>query len=181
MDKIQTIALFGGSFDPPHVGHKHIVEALLTYDFIDKIIVMPTFLNPFKSTSYAPSNKRFEWLVKIFKEYKKVEVSNYEIKQNKKVPTIQTVKYLKKQYSNIYLVIGADNLLSLKKWQNYDKLKTEVSFIVAYRDGIEIPMSYLKLKIDDDISSTALRKNITKTKLPKSCAEEIYKYYKRIL
>jgi len=181
MNKTQNIALFGGSFDPPHIGHKLIVDALLHLSYIDKVIVMPTFLNPFKSKSYASSSLRLKWLKKIFEKYSDVEVSKYEIQQNKKVPTIQTIEYLSQKYNKIYLVIGADNLISLEKWQNYDTLKTKVSFIVAHRDGIEIPKSFLRLQINENISSTKLRENIDISKLHKSCAKDICKHYKRIL
>jgi len=91
---MKTIALFGGSFDPPHIGHESIVKALQGYKDIDKIIIMPTFLNPFKTSSHAPSELRLKWLEEIFKEYKNVEVSSYEVDENQKIATIQTVTYL---------------------------------------------------------------------------------------
>ena len=50
---MDTIALFGGSFDPPHIGHEAVVKALKDFKEIDKIIIMPTFLNPFKSKFYV--------------------------------------------------------------------------------------------------------------------------------
>ncbi len=180
MDKTQTIALFGGSFDPPHIGHENIVKALLNLDYIDKIIIMPTFLNPFKSKSHAPATLRLSWLKKIFNQFKNVEVSDYETNQNKKVPSIQTVDYISQKYDKIYLVIGADNLESLDTWYKYEKLKSKVSFIVVTRDRISISDSFIKLNIDESISSTKLRKNIDRLKLPLQCADEIYKYYKRI-
>jgi len=181
MDKTQTIALFGGSFDPPHIGHEKIVKALLDLEYIDKVIVMPTFLNPFKSKSHASAKLRFKWLNQIFEKNTDVIVSEYEVKQNKKIPTIETVEYLLTKYSKIFLIIGADNLISLKKWHNYDKLKVKVSFLIVHRNNIEIPKSFSKLKIEENISSSELRKNINSLKLPKSCSQEISKYYQRIL
>jgi len=156
---MKTIALFGGSFDPPHIGHKAIVKALLDIEYIDKVIVMPTFLNPFKLQSFAPSELRLRWLKKLFDGYKRVEVSDYEVKQKQKVPTIRSVKHFLKEYKQIYLIIGADNLSSLKRWKNYSELKELVTFIVATRDNIEIPKEFLTLKIDEKISSTQLRRN----------------------
>ena len=76
---METIALYGGSFDPPHIGHKAIVEALDKLDYIDKIIIMPAFLNPFKSSSHAPSELRFKWLKEIFKDFRKVQIDKYEL------------------------------------------------------------------------------------------------------
>ena len=175
---MDTIALFGGSFDPPHIGHEAIVKALQKFKDIDKIIVMPTFLNPFKSKFYAPASLRIEWLKSVFKEYKNVEISDFEVNQKKQVASIDSVKHLLSIYKKVYLVIGADNLKSLEKWKNYDELKKLVQFIIAPRDGIEIPSHFLKLDIDENISSTSLRDKVDFLKLPSVCAKQIQQYYK---
>ena len=175
---MKTIALYGGSFDPPHIAHKAIVEALRKLDFIQKVVVMPTFLNPFKASFTAPAALRLQWLKKIFSSYEDVEVSSYEVEMKKKVPTVATVKHLLKKYDKVYLVIGADNLSSLHKWYRYDELKELVTFIVATRDKIAIPKQFIMLEINEDVSSTDLRKNFDSTKIPKEVAEEITQYYK---
>ncbi|WP_428739520.1 nicotinate (nicotinamide) nucleotide adenylyltransferase [Sulfurimonas sp.] len=175
---MKNIALFGGSFDPPHLGHVKIVEALKSLDFIDKIIIMPTYLNPFKSNFVAQADTRLKWLKDIFQDYQNVEVSSFEIEQKTKVPTIQTVHHLKQEYDTIYLVIGADNLASLKKWYKYDELKTLVTFIVVSRDGIDIPKKYQRLEVNIPISSTTLRTSIDPKFLPSKIAKKIKNYYK---
>lgn len=175
---MDTIALFGGSFDPPHIGHEAIIKALTKFDNIDKVIVMPTFLNPFKSEFHAPASLRVKWLKDIFGEFKNVEISEYESLQKRQVPTLESVRYLLKKYKNIYLVIGADNLASLKRWNGYEELKKLVTFVIAPRDDIYIPKEFLKLDIDERISSTGLRDRIEISKLPKKCAREIYNFYK---
>ena len=175
---MRKVALFGGSFDPPHLGHEAIVKALNELDYIDKIIVMPTFLNPFKSSSFAPAKLRLKWLKEAFLAFKKVDVSSYEVLQNRQVPTIDTVNYLLESYTKIYLVIGADNLKSLERWQSLGELKKKVTFIVASREKIEIPKEFITLHVSKNISSTTLRKKIDKNYLPKINAEEIIQYYK---
>ncbi|EQB39839.1 hypothetical protein M947_04480 [Sulfurimonas hongkongensis] len=174
---METIALFGGSFDPPHIAHEALVKALLEIKEIDKVVVMPTYLNPFKSHFFAPSELRLKWLKEIFSDTKKVEVSDYEVKQNRKVPSVQSVKYLLKRYKKVYLVIGADNLATLRKWTNFDELNSLVTFIVAKRNSIDIPDGYMSINIDIDVSSTMLRKNLDITKLPSRCADEIIEFY----
>ena len=175
---MKNIALFGGSFDPPHLGHVKIVEALKSLDFIDKIIIMPTYLNPFKSNFVADANTRLEWLKDIFQDDQNVEVSAFEVEQKTKVPTIQTVKYLKQTYDTVYLVIGADNLASLTEWYKYDELKTLVKFVVASRENIDIPDNYIKLNVNIPISSTTLRENRDILFLPPKIAKQIKNYYK---
>ena len=177
---MKTIALFGGSFDPPHIGHKAIVEALKELDYIDKIIIMPTFLNPFKSSFSAPAELRLQWLQEIFIGSENIEISSYEVNQNRVVTTIETVEYLLKSYKKIFLVIGADNLASLELWNNYDKLKEKVTFLVASRDNIIIDEHFIQLKVDENISSTELREKMNFSKLPQKCAQKITKFYKEI-
>lgn len=175
---METVALYGGSFDPPHIGHEEVVKALTHLSFIDRVIVMPTFLNPFKKSFFAPATLRLEWLKNIFLSYKNVEVSDFEVNLQREVTTIETVKYLKKKYTNIYLVIGADNLHSLKKWYNYEQLRKEVTFIIAKRSNIEVADEFIKLDVNEDISSSSLRKEMNIDKLPKKVAKQIAKYYK---
>ncbi len=175
---METIALFGGSFDPPHIGHEAIVKKILTLNDVNKIIIMPTYLNPFKSLSHACAELRLKWLKEIFSIYKNVEVSSYEVDLKHKVATIDSVKYLLKRYKKIYLIIGADNLKSLSKWDRYEELKTLVTFVIATRDEIKIADEYIKIKIDENISSTTLREEIDKSKLSKQCEQQIVEFYK---
>lgn len=164
---MKTIALFGGSFDPLHDGHRAIIKALTCFMDIDKIIVIPTYLSPFKSKSHASAESRFEALHVEYQGFKNIEISDYEIKQKTKVASIKSVKHFLKSYKKIYLVIGADILASLHKWQDYEELKTLVTFIVVSRDNIKIPEEYISLHVEVDISSTKLRKNKSKDKLAK--------------
>lgn len=175
---MKTVALYGGSFDPPHIGHKAIVDALEKLNFIDEIVVMPTYLNPFKSQFFAPSELRLKWLKEIFEAYKKTSVSDYEVLQQERVPSISTVKYLLQSYKKIFFVIGADNVATLHQWQSYKELKQRVTFIVATRDRHRVSDDFMKIHINQEISSTKLRQEMDITKLPKKCAQEIAQYYK---
>ena len=66
------IAIFGGSFDPIHIAHKKIVETALKKLDIDKLIIVPTYLNPFKKDFLFEPKERFKLLQKVYKsdEYK---------------------------------------------------------------------------------------------------------------
>ena len=92
------ITLFGGSFDPPHAGHDAAVKAILSALKPDLLIIMPSFLNPFKKSFSAPPQLRLRWCRALWSDAPDVEVSDYEISQNRPVPTIQSVKFLLKKY-----------------------------------------------------------------------------------
>ena len=88
------IVLFGGSFDPPHAGHDAAARAILSSLKPDLLVIMPSFLNPFKKSFSAPPQLRLRWCRALWSDAPHVEVSDYEISQNVPVPTIQSVKFL---------------------------------------------------------------------------------------
>ena len=173
------VAIFGGSFDPPHTGHEQIIQKALQKLDIDVLFVVPTYLNPFKKNFFAPPNLRYKWVKKLLSPYKKTKVLDYELRQNRPVPTIETVKYLLNKYDidKIYLIIGADNLKKLHHWKDFDTLRKLVTFVVATREEIPIPKGLQKLEVHANISSTKLRNNIDKSMLPEIIADEIWDYY----
>ncbi|MCF6174032.1 MAG: nicotinate (nicotinamide) nucleotide adenylyltransferase [Campylobacteraceae bacterium] len=175
------IAVFGGSFDPPHVGHEQIVYEALKALHVDKIFVIPTYLNPFKDSFGVPANLRLEWLRNLFKGNGKVKVLDYEVRQKRAVATIETIKYLLKNYGieKIYLIIGADNYEKLPLWYSYDELKSLVEFVIATRDDIILPKELKKIKINANISSSKLRKHLNASFIPKSIKKEVLAYYTR--
>ena len=92
------IALFGGSFDPPHAGHDAAVKAILSSLKPDLLVIMPSFLNPLKKSFSAAPQLRLRWCRALWGDTPHVEVSDYEISQNVPVPTIQSVKFLLEKY-----------------------------------------------------------------------------------
>ena len=105
------IALFGGSFDPPHAGHDAAVKAILSSLKPDLLVIMPSFLNPFKKSFSAPPQLRLRWCRALWSDAPHVEVSDYEISQNVPVPTIQSVKFLLEKYG-IHDKIAAETAAS---------------------------------------------------------------------
>ncbi len=160
-ENLETIALFGGSFDPPHFGHKSVVKEALRVLEIDKLIVVPTFLNPFKTVSHFTTKERLALTKELFKPFNKVVVDDYEIEELKPTPTAQTLRYFQKKYSVEYLIIGADNLEHIEKWHEFEWLNSQITWVVARRKGYEIKSNKLRdvkiLEVEVDISSTQIR------------------------
>ena len=176
-----AIALFGGSFDPIHRGHILVIKKTLSSLPIKKLIVMPAWLNPHKNNSFAPPSLRTKWVKKsLFIISKKIEVSTYEIDQNRAVRTIETIRALKQKYGKIYLIIGSDTLAKLPTWKEYRRLRQEVTIVVASRKGSCQRHPYKRLKISSPISSTQVRKRVSRNFLPSCVAKEIQNYYKGI-
>ena len=132
----KKIGILGGTFDPSHIGHIKIsLEAKRKFK-INKIVWAITKKNPFKEKSLLSLNKRIEIAKKICSKYKFIEVDFFEkkIKSNK---TIKLLNYLKKKYNNseIYFLMGADNLISFHKWHGWKKILSKFKILVFDRHG----------------------------------------------
>ncbi|NWF67068.1 MAG: nicotinate (nicotinamide) nucleotide adenylyltransferase [Campylobacterales bacterium] len=175
-----NVAIFGGSFDPIHVGHVDVVERALKMLDIDMLFIIPTYLNPFKDSFFAPPFLRLKWCEKVFKNYKNVKILDIEISKNRKVTTYETVLELKKIYdiSKIYLIVGADNLQTLNKWFQYEELLKMVKVVVANRKGYNCENNFLILDSDIDISSSFLREHFDIRYIPDSIKQIVEKFYK---
>ena len=179
---LMKIALFGGSFDPPHLGHASVVENALKSLDIDKLIIMPTFINPFKSGFFADEKRRFAWAQRVWGDLERVELCDFEIRQNRPVPSIESVLYLKELYksSKFYLIIGADHLQSLEKWHEFEKLSNLVEFVIAKRDNITVTEKFKSLDTKVMVSSSFIRQNLSLDKVCDVIKEEVKSYYENL-
>lgn len=159
------IGVFVGSFNPVHKGHIKIVRYLLE-KYLEKIIIVPTG-NYWNKQNLVNINDRINML-KIYQNEKII----IDEKNNDKQYTYEVLENLKKEYQNdeLYLIIGADNIIDFDKWK---ECKTLLSYniIIINRDDINIKYYLDKLNKKDKyiitetlpnilISSTEIRKNI---------------------
>ena len=164
----ETIALFGGSFDPPHLGHKEVVLEALNVLKINTLIVVPTFLNPFKKGSCFTAKQRLQMTKELFDDIGRVEVSDFEIKESKPTPTAKSLRYFQQHYNVKYIIIGADNLENIDKWHEFKWLNSQITWVIATRKNYEIKSHMLRdfkiLDVEVDMSSTQIREKILKGK-----------------
>ena len=173
-----NIAIFGGSFDPVHIGHEMIINKLSHLLYIDTLIVVPTYLNPFKKKYLIKPVDRFKILHHMCAANSNILISDFEIKRNEATPSIITVEHYKKIYkpNKIYFVIGSDNLQTLHLWDNFDKLNELVEFIVFNRDGYEAKNDIIQFKpihMNINISSSSLREKLDLNYIPKKIQKKV--------
>lgn len=177
------IAIFGGSFDPPHIGHQTIAKKALKKLDIDRLIIVPSFLNPLKVKSFLDAKTRYKLLKKMFLKKDKIEVNNYEIKQARPVYSIETIKYILKKYkpNKLYMIIGADNYKSFHLWSNHEEIKELVELVVVTRDGFKYKNKddIKRLKVDIKISSTELRNTFNINYIPKKIRKDVKKIWQK--
>jgi nicotinate-nucleotide adenylyltransferase len=177
-----VVALFGGSFDPPHRGHQQIVRQAVSLLDIDRLIIVPAYLNPFKRTSLARPEKRLEWCHLLFDAIPNVIVDDYEVKQGKSIRTSQTVKHFNTRYDVKYLIIGSDNLSTLTDWHAFEWLDAHVTWVIVTREGHPIKTEKLRsweiLEIDFPVSSTHIREKIDLHNVDNKIKQSVHKTLK---
>jgi len=166
------IGILGGSFDPAHKGHLKIsIEAKKKFK-INKIIWAITKKNPFKTKSLFNINERIEKGKKITKRYNYISVNCYEnkIRSNK---TIDLINYLKSKNrkSEIFFLMGADNLINFHKWYMWKSISLKCNILVFDRKNYK--SKSLKSKAFKKLNSKGLtfvkfkKVNISSSKLRK--------------
>jgi nicotinate-nucleotide adenylyltransferase len=136
---MKTIGVYGGSFDPIHIGH--LVTTRFVYEQRDlgKIIFMPCNISPLKTSNALISpGHRLKMLELALEPFPFFEVSDYEILKGNVSYTLDTLLELKKTYDSIELIIGYDNLVIFDKWHEPEKILDIAKLIV------------MKRKTDDD-------------------------------
>lgn len=121
-----TTALFGGSFDPVHLGHVNAVKSLLESSLApDRVIIMPAFVNPFKAgldtDNRADCVDRLNMCRLAFSQLPRCEISDYEIKKATPSYTADTLEYLRRLYpeDRLILTVGSDSLATLPTWNRF--------------------------------------------------------------
>ncbi len=126
LKKKKKLGVLGGSFDPAHKGHLAISKEAIKKFKLKKVIWAITKKNPLKRSSKNSINKRI-------KSCKKIIGKNHFIKSNK---TINLINYLKKiTKSEIYFLMGADNLINFHKWHKWKIISQKCNIVVFDRHG----------------------------------------------
>lgn len=137
------IGIFGGSFNPPHMGHVACLSTIQKKAGLDKIVVIPTFQSPLKTQVEGPTPEQRIEMVKLALQGfgHQFEVDDLEIKRGGTSYTIDTVKQYRKKIEadDLYLIIGADHLDLFSSWKDYKTLLKEANIIFTTRPGFEIP------------------------------------------
>lgn len=185
------ICLFGGSFDPIHLGHIIPLYDLKDILTIEKIIFVPAMIPPLKERKpTAEPEHRINMIRISISRDVYFDVSDYEIKKNGISYTIDTLRYFKKIYDDLGFIIGEDNLKDFKKWKEWEEIIKICKVIVISRKDCEGEILEGMIKINTrkiEISSTEIRNRIREGKeirhlVKEGVAEYIYKngLYKKI-
>jgi len=120
------IGVFGGTFDPPHVGHTLAAVDACEALSLDKLIVVPAASQPLKSGSpaLASARDRLEMVKRAMGDDKRFEVSAVEIERGGLSYTVETLETLARENpgAELVLIVGMDTLATIDKWKNPDRI-----------------------------------------------------------
>ncbi|WP_319370553.1 nicotinate-nucleotide adenylyltransferase [uncultured Ilyobacter sp.] len=167
---MKKVGIYGGSFNPVHVGHVEIIKYVMEKMHLDKLIVIPVGCPSHKENLLLEGKKRVELLKAACKDIDKVEVSDIEIKNKGVSYTYDTLLNLKEKYKDaiFYEIIGEDSADYLYEWKDYEKMIKECQFVVLKRKGYDYRPEHENIIILEsplyDYSSTKIRELIQNEK-----------------
>lgn len=174
----KKIGIMGGTFDPIHYGHLVLAEEVLNAFSLDKIYFIPVGKAPHKNEEKADKDMRFQMVQLATITNPNFRALRIEIDSEDVSYTVNTLKKLKSgenKDDELYFITGADAIMHLESWMNFEELFKICNFIAATRPGIDYQsvinkIEYFKMKYCAkifpievpalDISSTEIRDRV---------------------
>ena len=182
------VGVFGGTFDPPHVGHVLTAGDACETLGLDKLIFVPAAGQPFKvnAPAMAPPRDRLEMVRLAIADDPRFEVSDIEIERGGLSYTVETLEALalSKPGAKLFLIIGIDALDSFERWRSPERIRELATIAVLSRrdkslaekeggDGSVIQVSSRRI----DVSSTEIRRRLKEGKpITAFVAESVERY-----
>lgn len=191
------ICMYGGTFDPPHIGHVYACRSFLENYSVDKLYIVPTLIPPHKiKDSKVSADMRLEMAKLAFQDIAdNVEISDIELKRQGKSYTADTLKQFKAMgIDKIYLLCGTDMFVTLDEWYQPEYIFKNTTIVCIRRENdadmsklIDYKTELYRKKFDADveiikkdavkISSTDIRNSTSQLKhlVPSAVYEYIIK------
>ena len=136
----RKICLFGGTFDPPHIGHLLVAQTIFEAENFDKIVFIPTFKTPDKE-NVTNIKDRLSMLTMAVTSNPNFEICDMEISRGGTSYSIDTIKEYKNEFklssNEIFYLIGSDSLQNFHEWKETDQILNNCNVIVALRPGFK--------------------------------------------
>lgn len=132
---MKTIAIFGGSFNPVHWGHRLIAETALNQVALDRVIWIPTYCPPHKPQTLLEFPHRLEMVQRAIVDQPLFLASDIEAQRGGRSFAITTWQDLQTQYPQVdwYWIIGMDAFQTLPQWPGYEQLARQCIWLIAPR------------------------------------------------
>lgn len=137
------LGIFGGTFNPIHIGHLRAAEEVRQKANLDKILFIPSGNPPLKTQGILPCHIRFKMVQLAIQGNKDFDVSDIEINDTVKSFSVLTIQKLTKIYnSQMFFILGIDSFLEVPLWYEPEKLLSITDFIIMTRPNISLENLY---------------------------------------
>lgn len=173
MEKKLKTGIFGGSFNPIHIGHLALANFICENGYIDELWFLISPQNPFKQNEMLLADEiRLKLVKAAIEDYPHFIASDFEFTLPKPSYTINTLKSLSKTYPDrdFYLIIGADNWAAFNRWRSPEEIISNYHILIYPRLGYNIDTNSLPQNVKSinspiiEVSSTFIRESIHKGK-----------------
>jgi nicotinate-nucleotide adenylyltransferase len=169
----KKIGIFGGSFNPIHIGHLALANYLCEYGWVDEVWFLVSPQNPLKPQgTLMDDNKRLALVQTAMGDYPHFKASDFEFQLPRPSYTVHTLAALRKAYPkfDFQLIIGSDNWLLFDRWFQGEEILKQHSILVYPRPGYPVNPSKLPVSVHLtdapvlEVSSTFIREGLEKGK-----------------
>lgn len=135
MDKGKKYCIYGGSFDPLHIGHVSLAESAVRECGLDKLIFMPAYISPFKQDRHVTDGRdRCGMIESVLNTNSAFCLSRYELNKEGPSYTIETLRHWDNMLDGtLYFLLGFDSAVQLDKWYCGEEILRNYHLITARR------------------------------------------------
>ena len=149
----RRIGIFGGTFNPPHVGHVEAAKSFLQQAKLDEMIIMPAFIPPHKEfDSVVSCDQRLEMCRIAFSNIPNTSVSDLEITRQGKSYTYLTLQELTSDDADLFFLCGTDMILTMDHWKNPEIIFSLANICYIRRENDEETTALIDEKCKEYLS-----------------------------
>ena len=147
MREKRRYAIYGGSFDPVHIGHVSLADCAVKQCGLDELIFMPAYISPFKQDRKVTDGKdRIAMLETVLGYNPSFSVSDYEIKKGGPSYTVETLRYFRdRDEGKLHFVCGFDSIVQLDTWYEGPEILKDYPVITVRRPDTDDSLGMEKI------------------------------------
>jgi nicotinate (nicotinamide) nucleotide adenylyltransferase len=153
-NRSHLLGVYGGSFDPIHLGHLLPVEEARAATGLDEILYVPAFAPPHKPQGPSASAfHRFAMCAIALEAYPRLILSDFEASRGGTTYTVETLRHVRANHpeSEVFLVVGSDSMAGFASWREWREIVAQHRIVVVYREGVGY--EDLREKLPPELSS----------------------------
>ena len=158
MSGTKRIALYGGTFDPVHLGHLAVARKVSQIFEVDDFLFVPAWIAPHKRTrEVTPALHRYAMLALATQEDSHLRISRVELESPDRSYTVETLARFETELAGeaeLFFVMGADSWSEIQTWKDWERLLRMANHIVITRPGYEIEVTGMSSELRERIVDT---------------------------